>query len=132
MKKLFRLSVVLLVLATIAFAETKTVAVTVVSSESVREETGYSVTNATSNCVGSNCQATSTSGRTHIPVRYLYVVIDGQHIRLHAKQKFMTSYGKTLPPGNYQGEWKNSHTLTINYTDNDKQKAAEYEMAGVW
>jgi hypothetical protein len=41
----------------------------------------------------------------------------------------LSSYGKTLPPGEYQGEWKNSHTLTIHYTENDKPKAADYEMA---
>lgn len=118
--------------ACFAFAADKTVTVTVVSAESVRQDTGYSAANATGSCVGQNCQASSTESKTYIPVRFLYVIMDGQHIRLHAKQKFMSSYGKTLPPGEYRAEWKNSSTLVIHYTEKDKPKTANYEMAGIW
>jgi hypothetical protein len=127
-----RYLLVLLLFASAVLGETKTVAVKVISAESLREYTGYEGTTATSNCVGQNCQGSSSTVHTRIPVRYLYVIIDGQHIRLHAKQKFMTSYGKTLPPGYYDGVWRNSHTLTIKYSENDKAKTADYEMAGVW
>jgi hypothetical protein len=127
-----RLLLPLVLLSSACFAQSKPFTVTVVSSESVQQATGYQSTHATSNCVGANCQGDATSFRTKIPVRFMYVVMDGKQIRLHAMQKFMSSYGKTLSPGDYQGEWKNSHTLTIHYSEKEKPKSADYEMAGVW
>src|SRR3954463_14888141 len=119
-----------LILTDTAWCASQSFKVTVISSESVMQSTGEtSYVNGT--CKGESCTATTSSTQATIPVRFLYVIMDGRHIRLQAKQRFMSSYGKTLPPGEYQGNWKNPNILTIHYTDSGKTKSADYVMAGV-
>jgi hypothetical protein len=127
-----RYFLLLLFLSAYSLADTKQFTVTVVSSESIQQDTGFESSQAQVTRSGVGYQGSGTSNSVSIPVRFLYVTMDGKKVRLRAKQKFMSSYGKTLPPGDYQAEWKNSHTLRIHYTENEKAKTADYEMAGLW